>query len=120
MCRTRRQYNPILPRWDRIDPLAEKYYNVSPYTYCEDNPIRYIDPNGKEKHDGVGEKNNNNKKLHIMAKEIQDDLNAIVIVATESLTTKVQLIVSILKHIIRKRMCGKTIIFQMERILINY
>ena len=26
-----RQYDPILLRWDRIDPLCEKYYSVSPY-----------------------------------------------------------------------------------------
>ncbi|WP_306303729.1 RHS repeat-associated core domain-containing protein [Prevotella dentasini] len=43
-----RQYNPILPRWDRIDPLAEKYYNVSPYTYCANNPVRFVDLDGKE------------------------------------------------------------------------
>lgn len=43
-----RQHDPILARWDRIDPLAEKYYNVSPYAYCENSPVRYIDPNGEE------------------------------------------------------------------------
>ena len=41
-----RQHNPILARWDRIDPLCEKYYNVSPYVYCKDNPIKLIDPDG--------------------------------------------------------------------------
>ena len=29
-----RQYAPLLPMWDRVDPLAEKYYGVSPYAYC--------------------------------------------------------------------------------------
>ncbi len=24
-----RQYDPVLGRWDRMDPLCEKYYNVS-------------------------------------------------------------------------------------------
>lgn len=42
-----RQYNPATLRWDRIDPLAEKYYNVSPYNYCHNNPIMRVDPDGK-------------------------------------------------------------------------
>ena len=42
-----RQYNPILGRWDRMDPLCEKYYSVSPYAYCGNNPVRYIDPDGR-------------------------------------------------------------------------
>ena len=43
-----RQYDPILARWDRIDPLAEKYRGISPYVYCAGNPVNSIDPNGKE------------------------------------------------------------------------
>ena len=43
-----RQYNPVTARWDRIDPLAEKYYSVSPYVYCLNNPIRLIDPDGRK------------------------------------------------------------------------
>ena len=35
--------------WTTPDPLAEKYYDTSPYVYCADNPIKYIDPDGKEK-----------------------------------------------------------------------
>ncbi len=42
-----RQYDPILGRWDRMDPLCEKYYSISPYAYCANNPVRYIDPDGK-------------------------------------------------------------------------
>ena len=41
-----RQYNPVTAHWDRVDPLAEKYYSLSPYNYCANNPIRYIDING--------------------------------------------------------------------------
>ncbi|MDR2058300.1 MAG: hypothetical protein LBP83_08515 [Dysgonamonadaceae bacterium] len=29
-----------------IDPLCEKYYWISPYVYCANNPVRYTDPTG--------------------------------------------------------------------------
>ena len=41
-----RQYYSIVPAWDRIDPMCEKYYSISPYVFCGDNPIRYLDING--------------------------------------------------------------------------
>ena len=31
-----------------MDPLAEKYYTISPYAYCAGNPVKYIDPTGKQ------------------------------------------------------------------------
>ena len=43
-----RQYDPILGRWDRMDPLCEKYYDVSPYAYCGDNPVNAIDADGRK------------------------------------------------------------------------
>ena len=42
-----RQHDPILARWDRIDPLCEKYYGVSPYAYCGNNPVNRVDPDGR-------------------------------------------------------------------------
>ena len=42
-----RQYNPVTARWDRMDPLCEKKYGVSPYVYCHDNPVNRIDPDGR-------------------------------------------------------------------------
>jgi len=41
-----RQYDAARCGWDRIDPMAEKYYDVSPYAYCMDNPVNNIDPDG--------------------------------------------------------------------------
>ncbi len=35
-------------RFTSIDPHAEKYYSISPYAYCYNNPLKYIDPNGKD------------------------------------------------------------------------
>ena len=43
-----RQYDPILARWDRVDPLAEDNTNVSPYMYCAGNPVNLIDPDGRD------------------------------------------------------------------------
>ena len=48
-----RQYNPILGRWDRMDPLAEKKPWQSPYVYGRNNPIRFTDPDGKDEWDKV-------------------------------------------------------------------
>ena len=33
-------------QWSTMDPLCEKYYDVSPYVYCLDNPVKYFDPDG--------------------------------------------------------------------------
>ena len=41
-----RQYYSILGRWDRMDPLCEKYYSLSPYNYCGNNPVNAIDEKG--------------------------------------------------------------------------
>ena len=43
-----RWYDPATLRWNGVDKLAEKYTPVSPYTFCLNNPIRYIDPDGKK------------------------------------------------------------------------
>lgn len=43
-----RQYNPVVPIWDRVDPLCEKYYNTSPYVYCGNNPVNAVDFDGKD------------------------------------------------------------------------
>ena len=43
-----RQYDPVYGRFTSIDPLCEKYPYLSPYAYCGNNPIRFIDPDGRE------------------------------------------------------------------------
>ena len=42
-----RMYDPLLGRWNAVDPLCEKYYSWSPYVFCLNNPIRNIDRDGK-------------------------------------------------------------------------
>ena len=43
-----RQYFSALPVWDRVDPECEKYYNISPYAYCANNPIILKDYKGEK------------------------------------------------------------------------
>ena len=35
-----------LGRFTTIDPLAEKYPSISPYAYCNGNPVNFVDPDG--------------------------------------------------------------------------
>jgi len=41
-----RYYDPKISVWMSVNPLAEKGYYSSPYSYVGNNPIIYIDPNG--------------------------------------------------------------------------
>ncbi|WP_160370485.1 RHS repeat domain-containing protein [Sphingobacterium humi] len=43
-----RYYIPWLARWTACDPLESKYAGLSPYNYCVNNPVKYIDDDGRE------------------------------------------------------------------------
>ena len=43
-----RPYDARLGQFTMMDPKAEDYYEVSPYTYCHDDPVNRVDPDGKD------------------------------------------------------------------------
>ena len=55
-----RWYYPAICRTTTMDPLAEKYYSTSPYTWCLNNPISNVDLDGMD----VWELNANGEVIH--------------------------------------------------------
>ena len=43
-----RYMDPKISMWLGVDPLMEKYPSVTGYCYTMDNPIRFIDPDGRD------------------------------------------------------------------------
>lgn len=43
-----RNYEPTLGRWMNIDPLAEKFFEFSPFNYTINNPVKFVDKDGMD------------------------------------------------------------------------
>jgi len=43
-----RFYDPQIGRFHTVDPATEKYYSLSPFTFCGNNPVNIVDPNGAD------------------------------------------------------------------------
>ena len=43
-----RYFIPELSIWLSVDPLSDKYPSLSSYSYCAGNPMKYVDPDGRD------------------------------------------------------------------------
>ena len=43
-----RYHSSDIQRWTTPDPLAEKCYDLSPYAFCNNNPVNFVDPDGMD------------------------------------------------------------------------
>ena len=63
----------LMTMWLSVDPLADKYPSISPYAYCAWNPVKLVDPDGRDiwKIDNLGNivdhtESNDFDQIHIM------------------------------------------------------
>ncbi len=59
-----RWYDPAVGRWGQVDPSAEKMNDWSPYNYGFNDPIKMIDPDGKNPIKGLKALYNVGKKAY--------------------------------------------------------
>jgi len=38
----------LMTMWLSVDPMADKYPSISPYSYCAWNPVKLVDPDGRD------------------------------------------------------------------------
>ncbi|HOU99351.1 MAG TPA: RHS repeat-associated core domain-containing protein [Bacteroidales bacterium] len=50
-----RYYDSDLSQWLSVDPMSDVRPNISPYVYCQNNPVGRIDPNGALDGDFISE-----------------------------------------------------------------
>ncbi len=63
-----RMYDPAIGRWTAQDPLSEKYYSFSAYNYCVNNPVMFVDPDGRD----IWEVNSEGRIINRIAEKSKD------------------------------------------------
>ena len=67
-----RYYEPRLSLWMSTDALQERYYELSSYAFCHNNPVIYVDPDGNT--DFVNEKTSEHTY-------VKDNVNQVIMIS---------------------------------------
>ena len=71
-----RQYYQAVPHFTKPDLLCEKYYWLSPYLYCANNPVNFSDPTGMYIDDeDVDEWEKNKKNIEGQRNKLQNSID---------------------------------------------
>lgn len=70
-----RWYDPAMVRWTSVDPLATEFAAHSPYQYAYNNPLRFVDPDGRSA-DDIILRGANNSSITIQTNILNVDLDA--------------------------------------------
>ena len=62
-----RYYSPMLGHWLSVDKLADDYPHITPYAQSAWNPIKNVDPNGKEVINKMNPKSQNREQRNLYA-----------------------------------------------------
>ena len=64
-----RYYDPSLSGlFLSVDPMADKYPSISPYAYCVWNPVKLVDPDGKEIDISILSQDNQDRLINCLSK----------------------------------------------------
>lgn len=74
-----RYYDPQVGRWTGVDPEAHYTPSWSPYTFGLNNPIRFVDPDGRMALDHIDVEENNDGTYTIVGGEANADKNIYVV-----------------------------------------
>ena len=71
-----RYLDPTGAMWLSVDPMWEKYAGMSPYNYCMGNPVKMVDPDGKDITEGEELASNIEKQVKAKMTERIESRNA--------------------------------------------